>query len=81
MAGFTTPSQSGTSSERLLLCAILAQAIRDLRPICTDDVRLSNAWFFQNKGRQLEWMANALDLDYERIQERIFHKFPDAESM
>jgi hypothetical protein len=78
MAGFTTKTESATSAERLLLCAILAQAIRDLRPMCADDVRLGSVWFFQNKGKQLEWMATALDLDYRHVQARIFEKYPDV---
>lgn len=77
MPAFTNTTQSAENGERLLLCAILAQAVHDLHRNRTEDVRHDSIRFFQNEGKQLEWMALALDIDYKLVQERIFQEFPD----
>ena len=78
MAAFTNITQTAQSAERVLLCAILAQARHDLHRNRPEDIRRDSVRFFRNEGGQLEWMALALDLDYRLLQQRIFEQFPDV---
>lgn len=70
--GFNDISQIAVRGERLLLVAMLDQALRDLNPITTHpkDWRDAQRWFSPdapNTPFSLRWLADELEIDYDKI--------------
>ena len=63
--------------ERQLLCAVLAQAVKDLR---SDDpyVHASARRFWLGEHQDLAWVCEQLGLDMARVQRQMRRRYPEV---